>query len=186
MFHITPECEEDAPQIEMLLENVFGAHRHRKTVQRMRAGHLPPAYLSFVLRNNRGSVIGTIRLWDIEAGNVAAVLLGPLAIAPGYRNKGLGASLVKRALATARTMGHRAVILVGDASYYQRFGFSRGLTLNLKMPGPIDEERFLGLELVPGALANASGMVRMKGRRKQGEKNDHLHPQEIRNDKKAG
>jgi hypothetical protein len=51
------------------------------------------------------------------------------------------------------------VILVGDAPYYSRFGFSRDLTLNMSLPGPVDLDRFLGLELVPGSLQGVSGMI---------------------------
>ena len=52
-----------------------------------------------------------------------------------------------------------AVILVGDAPYYARFGFTRDLTLDMALPGPVDLDRFLGLELVPRALASAAGTV---------------------------
>ena len=55
------------------------------------------------------------------------------------------------------------VILVGDAPYYARFGFARRHTVNLAMPGWVDERRFLGLELAAGALKLARGMVRPSG-----------------------
>ncbi|MGA7384781.1 MAG: GNAT family N-acetyltransferase, partial [Methylocella sp.] len=57
------------------------------------------------------------------------------------------------------------VLLVGDAPYYERFGFSRRHTLRLVLPGPVDEERFLGLELKSGALQAARGFVVAAGRR---------------------
>ncbi len=56
-------------------------------------------------------------------------------------------------------LGHKAVILVGDAAYYTRFGFSLDLTRRLLMPGPVDRNRFLALELAEGALAGAAGML---------------------------
>ena len=51
------------------------------------------------------------------------------------------------------------MLLVGDAPYYGRFGFEQRFTRQLMMPGPVEAERFLGLELVPGSLAGASGLV---------------------------
>ncbi|VTZ22536.1 Predicted N-acetyltransferase YhbS (fragment) [Methylocella tundrae] len=55
------------------------------------------------------------------------------------------------------------MLLVGDAPYYEAFGFSRRHTQNLILPGPVDEARFLGLELVAGALRRAKGLVTPTG-----------------------
>ena len=60
--------------------------------------------------------------------------------------------------------GHRAIVLVGDATYYGRFGFSAEKTAGLRMPGPFERQRLLGLELVPGALDGARGLLRAAGR----------------------
>ena len=69
------------------------------------------------------------------------------------------------AIARAKASGHGAILLVGDAPYYARFGFERQLTKNLQMPGPVELDRFLGLELRDGALAGASGRLRATGMR---------------------
>jgi predicted N-acetyltransferase YhbS len=55
------------------------------------------------------------------------------------------------------------VLLVGDAPYYERFGFSAALTDGLWLPGPYERERFVALELQPGALAGARGLVSATG-----------------------
>ena len=44
-----------------------------------------------------------------------------------------------------------------------RFGFSASLTTRLMMPGPVDRSRFQALELVPGALQGAAGMLVASG-----------------------
>ena len=67
---------------------------------------------------------------------------------------------MRRALREARRLGHGAVILVGDAPYYSRFGFSAAKTAGLRLPGPFERHRLLALELVPGALDGAGGLVR--------------------------
>ena len=61
-------------------------------------------------------------------------------------------------------IGHRAVLLVGDAPYYDRLGFSAEKTGRLGLPGRYDPHRFLACELVPGALDGAHGLVRATGR----------------------
>ena len=74
---------------------------------------------------------------------------------PDYRCRGIGSALVERSLEDAKRLGHRAVLLVGDAPYYGRFGFSAEATGSLWLPGRYDANRFLAHELQPGALANA-------------------------------
>src|SRR5262249_47340169 len=67
------------------------------------------------------------------------------------------------ALAAAKARGHRAVILLGDAPYYARFGFSAQKTGELLLPGPFERERLLALELAEGALDGAWGMIAAQG-----------------------
>jgi predicted N-acetyltransferase YhbS len=94
-----------------------------------------------------------------------ALLLGPLAVASDVRRCGIGGELIRHALDEARRRGHRAVLLVGDAPYYGRFGFTAQKTGALSLPGPYARERLLARELVPGALEGARGRVRAIGRR---------------------
>jgi predicted N-acetyltransferase YhbS len=93
------------------------------------------------------------------------LLLGPLAVDLACKSGGIGSALMRHAIAEAGRLGHAAILLVGDAAYYDRFGFSAALTTGLSMPGPYERERFLALELVPGALAGAKGTLKPSGRR---------------------
>ena len=86
-------------------------------------------------------------------------MLGPLAVGDTCRKLGVGAALMDHALAAAKARGHRAVILLGDAPYYARFGFSPAKAGALSLPGPFEPERLLGLELSEGALDGAWGMI---------------------------
>jgi predicted N-acetyltransferase YhbS len=108
---------------------------------------------------NATRLVGTVRLWHVSAGGVPALILGPLAVDPSCRELGVGAALMARALAAAIERGHRAVILLGDAPYYARFGFSTARTADLILPGAFERERLLGLELQEGALDGAWGMI---------------------------
>lgn len=162
MIAILGETSGDAPAIEALLDEAFGPRRRLKTAERLREGRQPAAGLSLVARDG-GRLVGTARQWHVMAGERPALLLGPVAVRTGWRGQGIGAALVETTLKRAAASGHRAVILVGDAPYYTRFAFRRALTEGLALPGPVDLDRFLGLELVPGALAGAAGLVTAAG-----------------------
>jgi predicted N-acetyltransferase YhbS len=92
-------------------------------------------------------------------------LLGPIAVARGRRNRGVGTALMRHAMDEARRRGHGAVLLVGDAPYYGRFGFSDAKTTALSLPGPYERHRLLGCEFVPGTLEGAHGLIRPTGAR---------------------
>lgn len=165
MIDIREEAPGDIPAREALLDRCFGAARHRKTVAKLRRGRLPADGLALGAHQG-GAFVGTVRLWNIAAGTAgAALLLGPIAIAPELQGQGVGQTLMRRALAEAQWRGHKAVVLVGDAPYYARFGFSRAPVQGLVLPGPVEIERFLGLELAPGALKDAHGRVTATGRK---------------------
>jgi len=107
--------------------------------------------------------MGTLRLWHVSAGGTRALMLGPLAVDEASRKLGVGAALIGHALAIARQRGHGAVILLGDAPYYARFGFTTEKTGELRLPGPFERDRLLGLELREGALDAAWGMIAASG-----------------------
>jgi predicted N-acetyltransferase YhbS len=164
MIAIRSETAADFDAREAVLDRCFGAARFLKTSERLREDRLPAEGLSFIAARD-GAVMGTVRLWNITAGpGSPALLLGPLAVDEAVRGEGVGGRLMREALMAARQRGHRAVLLVGDAAYYARFGFEGRFTERLWLPGPVDRARFLGLELEAGALADASGMVSPTGR----------------------
>jgi predicted N-acetyltransferase YhbS len=108
---------------------------------------------------NATRLVGTVRLWHVSAGGVPALILGPLAVDSAFRKLGIGAALMDHALAAARERGHRAVLLLGDAPYYARFGFSAEKARELKLPGAFERERLLALEFEGGVLDGAWGMI---------------------------
>jgi predicted N-acetyltransferase YhbS len=157
-FAIRTERASDGVAREALLDACFGASRQQRTCQRLRDGRAPAEGLSFSAVSG-GRLVGTIRLWHVNAGGAPALVLGPLAVDPSCRGLGIGAALVHHALAAARALGHGAVILLGDAPYYGRFGFSARKTAELTLPGWFERDRLLGLELREGALDGAWGMI---------------------------
>ena len=162
-FAIRAERASDVAAREALLDACFGASRHTRTCQRLRDGRAPAEGLA-LSAVRQGRLVGTVRLWHVSVGGLQALMLGPLAVDDTCRGFGVGAALMDRALDIARHRGHAAVILLGDAPYYARFGFSGDKTGELSLPGPFERDRLLGLELRAGALDGAWGMIAATGK----------------------
>ena len=157
------ENTEDGGAVETLFDLCFGGSRAMLSSYRLRAGVGAVASLCFVLREGAGAgVVGAIRYWpvNIVAGRVesvgsgvesvgsgsagSALLLGPVAVHPTHQGEGLGGVLIRHSLAEARLQGWTQVILIGDASYYGRYGFARA---DLDFPPPTDKARVLMLTI---------------------------------------
>jgi predicted N-acetyltransferase YhbS len=165
MITIRNETLNDIEAREALLDRAFGDARFAKAAERLREGRLPAERLALIAEDNN-CVVGTVRLWHVVAGPARpALLLGPLAVDDAWRGLGIGANLMRRATEAALELGHAAILLVGDAPYYARFGYSAEKTGALWMPGPYERDRLLGVELVPGALDGARGLVGASGQR---------------------
>lgn len=173
-FTVDDENAGDVVAREKLLDLAMGPDRRKKSSEKLRRNRLPAEGLALVARDPQGHVIGTVRLWNVEAGvtpagtPVDALMLGPLAVDPAHEGRGIGAALMRAAIARAHDRGHGAILLVGDAPYYERFGFFTEKTKLLMMPGPTARDRFLALELKDNWLDGAVGMVVASGRRLSG------------------
>lgn len=159
MSSYVPPTPDDAAAIEALLDLAFGPDRHKKTSYRFREGVDPVPALSLVARQD-GRLVGTIAYWPVRIGAAAtpALLLGPVAVEPALRGLGIGVTLIRRTLAKATRLGHRVVVLVGDADYYERFGFESAEKHGIAMPG--QPSRLMAKALVPGALDEVAGDIR--------------------------
>lgn len=170
-FAIDAETPADVVARESLLDRAMGSDRRLKSSEKIRRGRVPAEGLAIVARDGAGHVIGTVRLWNVEAGispegaPIDALLLGPLAVDSAHEGKGIGGALMRAAITEAHKRGHGAVLLVGDAAYYERFGFFADKTRHLVMPGPFERSRFLALELKAGWLEGAAGMIVPNGRK---------------------
>lgn len=163
MIAIRDEKFTDVGARDALLDACFGDARFLKASERIREGRLPADGLSRVAALD-GRLLGTVRLWNVDAGDRPALLLGPLAVDPSLQGFGIGTALMKDALERATAFGHGAILLVGDEAYYARFGFSVAARGGLNLVGDYDPTRFLGLALRPGSLAGATGSVVPAGR----------------------
>jgi predicted N-acetyltransferase YhbS len=160
MWELRAERKEDEGAIEALVDRCFGSGRYAKTAYRLREGVAPEPRLSFVAVGERdGLLLGSVRFWPVAVGGQTSLLLGPLAVEPALRGKGIGISLMQHGIERARALGFATMILVGDEPYYARVGFAKFPPGRIRMPGPVDPERLLGLALKAGALDSLSGDV---------------------------
>lgn len=107
-----------------------------------------------------GELVGAIHYTPITiGGSDGALLLGPLAVRPGLAGRGIGARLITETLSAARDAAVGTVLLVGDMSYYARFGFIPIAPGRIILPGPADPRRLLACALVAGDIERRHGQV---------------------------
>ncbi len=158
-WQLRSETTSDAARVEALNQAVFGPGRFAKSAYRLREGVAPLPELSFVAMEG-GVLRGSVRFWPVKVGGEMVLLLGPLAVEPGQRGRGIGIALMQAGIEAAHKGVWGAIILVGDEPYYAKVGFSRLPPGRIKFPGPVDANRVLGLSLKSGGLLNLSGLVR--------------------------
>jgi predicted N-acetyltransferase YhbS len=159
MFIILPECSKDREVIEILLDDVFGDTRQHKASYAYRDKNPPVQGLSLSAHCNE-RLVGTIRFWPIVLGfrETPALLLGPLGVASDMQNFGIGRSLISQGHMMAAEIGYKLVLLVGEETYYGRFGYVSASSHGLFMQGE-NPTRLMVRELGKGALQEASGHV---------------------------
>ena len=157
VYSLTAETDQDVYEVEALYDLCFAPGREALSSYRLRDDIPPVAGLSHVARDADGILAGAIRYWPVHVGDVAALLLGPVAVHPTRQGEGLAALLIRETLAIARQAGWARVMLVGDAPYYGKFGFEQlhGVT----MPPPTNPDRVLGHALHDAAWDGVQGDV---------------------------
>jgi predicted N-acetyltransferase YhbS len=150
------ETSDDWWDVEALYDLCFAPGREALSSYRLRDDVSKVAELCLVLRDE-ASIAAAIRYWPVRVGGALTLLLGPIAVHPTRQGEGLGGSLIFDSLDRAKTLGWARVLLVGDAPYYSRFGFS--VLPNVKMPPPTNPARVLGIALEPGGWYGVTGDV---------------------------
>lgn len=148
LTYVQETCAHDA-EIEEINAVAFGPGRFVRAAYRIREGGEHDRSLSFVALHG-GRVIGSIRMTQVAIGNTPALLLGPLAVKDGWKNRGIGRALMKQAMEASAQAGHRLSLLVGDEPYYRAFGFVKIDAGQVVMPAPVNPERLLAC-ILPGA-----------------------------------
>ena len=152
---------EDASAIACVHEAAFGRPNEARLVEAI--SRSPAAVISIVAAINDG-IIGHIFFSpvtiDDSGPSVAALGLAPLAVLPDVQRCGIGSKLVTSGLDAARRQGAQVVVVLGDPSYYQRFGFRPAREFGLRSEYVEAGDAFMARELTPGILTERSGLVR--------------------------
>jgi putative acetyltransferase len=127
---------------------------------RLKDSYLPQLAL---VAEQQGELIGHIMLTktyvNTPNGQYTALLLSPICVRLEERNKGIGAALINESFKCARKLGYQAVFLVGEPTYYSRFGFRPTTDFNIHISSDIPAKYVQGVELVPNALSGISGSI---------------------------
>jgi predicted N-acetyltransferase YhbS len=158
-FTYLPEQASHDATIDDINAKAFGPGRFARAAYRIREGGPHEPDLSFVALAD-GEVIASVRMTRVKIGAADALLLGPLAVRPAWKNRGIGRHILKMSVEAARRAGHTLVVLVGDEPYYGPLGFRQVPQKQMRFPAPVDEMRILALELKDGSIADATGSVR--------------------------
>ena len=158
---VSEQLPPDNDEIGELLDLAFGIQRRVKTSYRLREGNIAADGLSLVIRIEGFGIAGSISYWPLLIGEkqTPAILLGPLAVHPKWQNNGVGKVLLHESLSRAKALGHKLIVLIGDAPYYLKAGFKHAPVGQIEMPGPVDPRRLLYLEMEQGALTQAQGLA---------------------------
>jgi putative acetyltransferase len=159
---ITPETEGDFDGITRLHNLAFNQTEEGELVERLRKTSNFISVLSLVAKIE-GSVVGHILFYPIRiktgAGECNSLALAPMSIHPDYQKKGIGSSLLRTGLATAKRLGFRSVIVLGHSTYYPRFGFKPANRWGIGSPFEVPDDVFFAIELVKNGLKDCGGTV---------------------------
>jgi len=163
---IRPEASRDFAAIREIHLLSFGRENEAVLVETIRSRRDFVSSLSLVAEfegRPAGHVLFSrigIQPPDPKLPEEIALALAPLAVHPDFRNKGIGSELVTQGLKTCRHHGYSLVVVVGEGSYYARFGFVPARPKGLEVPFPVPERAFLVAEIVPRLGPGIKGTVR--------------------------
>lgn len=160
MIGLREANSDDRASIRGLLMRAFRRPDEADLVDALRAEGV--VLLELVAESGQ-QVAGHILFSELPLEEVAqpvrCAALAPLAVDPAFQGRGIGGALIHMSLPMLAHTGVDAVIVVGDAAYYTRFGFSPELAATLQSPIP-PGEHFMALELSPGSVDGCRGRLR--------------------------
>jgi putative acetyltransferase len=155
---IRPAEPRDFPALRGVISHAFERADEANLVEQLRADGEVVCELAAATENAVQGCILYSRL-RIEQGDeiLEAAALAPVAVLPHFQRQGIGGELIRAGNARCAELGCAAIIVLGHADYYPRFGFSAAAAAPLQAPfsGP----HFMALALRQGVLSSG-GRVR--------------------------
>ena len=164
------EVPGDEPWVRAVELAAFPGPYEADIVDRIR-GEAPEGWYSLVAVGMPGGgvdglIVGHLLLSpcpvEDEAGRVVATVLaiGPVAVVPEVQRRGIGSALMNVAASLAVARGVPALVLLGHAEYYPRFGFSSARDAGLAPPTDAWPDAFWMARLLPAWSDDLRGTVR--------------------------
>ncbi|MBU9672634.1 N-acetyltransferase [Planococcus sp. CP5-4] len=169
---IEQERASEFEAVEELIRQAFASEEYsdqteHQLVKRLRNSKAYVTELSLTAKCSDAKLLGHILLtkaWILEGEKSCETLaLAPVSVSPEHQRKGIGSALINASFERAKQLGFSSVIVLGHPAYYPKFGFEPASRWNIRAPFDVPEEAFMVIELVPGALANVSGVVQYAG-----------------------
>lgn len=157
---VRKEKPEDITEIFKINIETFSTDAEANLVDMLREHHLP---LISMVAEEEGKLIGHILFSPVsllgKKTGISIAGLGPMAVIPSHQKKGAGTMLVEAGLKQCRTAGYGAVVVLGHADYYPRFGFVPSGAYGISSTYDVPPEIFMIKELRRGALKGIQGTV---------------------------
>ena len=155
------ERVEDQDIVREIHLSAFEGVGEANLVDRLR--HDTLEYISLVAENSNNEIVGHIMFSPVRiegSGDIVIMGLAPVSVKPEEQNKGYGSALIKAGLIECLKRNVDAVVLLGHAAYYPRFGFKASTQFDMTCEYDVPPECFMVLELKPASLDTVSGIVR--------------------------
>jgi putative acetyltransferase len=156
MIELRSEVATDQERVRRIHTLAFGGPIEAALVDRLRGSS---GSISLVAVE-AGTVVGHILFTaaTVAGRQIRVAGLGPMAVDPARQRRGIGSELVLRGLEECHREGYEAVVVVGHADYYPRFGFQQAAGFGLSSEFAVPDELFMAKELRPGALSGGGAL----------------------------
>lgn len=108
------------------------------------------------------TVVGHIMFSPVTLANYSGLLMGlaPVAVAAKHQQQGIGSALIKAGLLQCQRLNAAYVVVLGDAGYYSRFGFTTAAPMGLDTEYDVPVENFMAIRLATTEQPPAKGIIR--------------------------
>ena len=132
----------------------YGDHTEQFVINALRVAN---ALTVSLVAEVDGKIVGHVAFSpvSISDGSSDWYGLGPVSVLPEYQNQGIGSTIIREGLMRLRSLGAKGCVLLGNPTYYRRFGFVNQPALMLE---EADQQHFLVLPL-KGTDRSAQGVV---------------------------
>ena len=158
---IRKEKDSDIEKIWKVNAEAFETEAEANLVNALRDSGIP--YISLVAEES-DEIVGHILFTPVklvgDSSGLKLVGLAPMAVVAKLQKKGIGSRLVQTGLEYCLAQGYGAVVVLGHAEYYPRFGFLPAVKFGIKSEYEVPDEAFMVLELTENSLKGKTGVIK--------------------------